>query len=62
MKYALKVKLGEGDWIYVTEDTRHCWDLRPLLFETFEQANQAAQVWRIQGKSDAVTVVEYLDE
>ena len=62
MKYALKVKLGEGDWIYVTEQTDHCWDLQPVLYETFEHAEQAAKVWRIQGKSDGVAIVEYLEE
>lgn len=62
MKYALMIDLGgNDDWIYVTEDTDHCWDLKPVLYENFSAADQAAQVWRIQGKDSKVKVVEYLE-
>ena len=57
--YALKIKIGQGDWLYVTEDTENCWDLQPQLYETFEQAEQAACVWRQKGKEMNVKVVKY---
>lgn len=60
MKYAVKVKLTEHDWIYVTEDLNRCdFELRPLLFETEEQAELFVQGWRIEGKEEAVQVVEF---
>jgi hypothetical protein len=39
--YAIMVKLIDGDWIYVVEDNENCWDLRPVLYKTFEQADQS---------------------
>ena len=58
--YAIMVCLdGEDDWIYVTEQTDNCWDLMPELYETFEQAEQAASVWRLKGKETNVKVVKY---
>jgi len=53
------VRMGDGDWIYVTEQTDNCWDLMPELYETFEQAEQAATVWRLKGKETNVKVVKY---
>ena len=53
------VKLIDGDWIYVVEDNENCWDLRPQLYQTFEQADQAASVWRLKGKEINVKVVKY---
>jgi len=33
MKYAVKIRLSDADWIYITKDTdRHCWDLEPETF------------------------------
>lgn len=62
MKYALMVKLGVDDWIYVTEsNTDKCWDLRPVLYDSFESANQAASIWRTQGTANC-KVVEFLQE
>ena len=57
--YAIMVKLIDGDWIYVVEDNENCWDLRPQLYQTFEQAEQAATVWRLKGKEINVKVVKY---
>lgn len=57
--YAIMIRMGDGDWIYVTEQTYNCWDLMPELYETFEQAEQAASVWRLKGKEINVKVVEY---
>ena len=34
--YAIMIRMGDGDWIYVTEQTYNCWDLMPELYETFE--------------------------
>lgn len=56
MKYALKVKIDDGDWIYVTEADENNWDNKPILYDSFEQANQAASVF----KAESVKVVEFL--
>lgn len=64
MKYALMINLGsdEEDWIYVTEGTsENCWDLRPVVYEDFQRAEQAASIWRNQG-TGKVKVVELLQE
>ena len=58
-KWAIKIRMGDDDWIYVTEQTDNCWDLMPELYETFEQAEQAASVWRLKGKEINVKVVSY---
>ena len=58
-KWAIKIRMGDSDWIYVTEQTDNCWDLMPELYETFEQAEQAASVWRLKGKEINVKVVKY---
>jgi len=57
--YAIMIRMGDDDWIYVTEQTDNCWDLMPELYETFEQAEQAADVWRLKGKEMNVKVVKY---
>lgn len=60
MKYAVKIMLAADDWIYITEDTHgKCWDLKPVLFETQEQAEDFAKSWRKRGKERYVKVVEY---
>ena len=44
--YAIKVMLAKDDWIYITEDTDgHCWDLKPQLFKTKKEAENAAKIW-----------------
>jgi hypothetical protein len=58
-KWAIKIRMGDGDWLYVTEDNDRCWDLQPQLYETFEQAEQAASVWRLKSKEINVKVVKY---
>jgi len=60
--YAIMICIdGQDDWIYVTEDTGKCdmWNFIVQTFETFEQANQAATVWRTKGKEMNVKVVKY---
>lgn len=60
MKYAVKVQLAVDDWIYVTEDRGQCeFDLRPVLFDSREAAEQFADGWRLKGREDGVKVEEY---
>ena len=60
MKYAIKVCLdGKDEWLYVTEYTRNCMDLVPVLFDDEESAENYAIILRIEGKADMVKVVEY---
>lgn len=60
MKYAVKVQLAVDDWIYITEDRGQCdFDLRPVLFDSREAAEQFANGWRLEGKEDGVKVEEY---
>ena len=56
-KYAIKIRLGEGDWLYVTEDTGKCMDMKVQLFDTEKDADSFADIWRTP-KSTA-KVVEY---
>lgn len=60
MKYAVKVQLAVDDWIYVTEDRGQCdFDLRPVLFDSREAAEQFADGWRLEGREGNVKVEEY---
>lgn len=61
-KYAIKLYSLDGDYIYITEDTNHCMDLRVQLFDTKEDADKFADTWRIRGKKDMIEVVEYVAE
>jgi hypothetical protein len=50
-KYAVKVCIDplNDDWIYVTEKTpesKNCWDLHPVLFESSLAAEDFADMWR----------------
>jgi len=49
----------EDDWIFVTEQTDYCWDLKPLLFEDANDAMDHAKTWEIPGKEENVVVVSY---
>ena len=49
----------EDDWIFVTEKTEHCWDLRPMLFDDVKIAMEVAQSWTLPGKEKNVVVVSY---
>ena len=61
MKYALMIKIGQGDWLYVTEGrSDNCWDPHPVMYENKQRAEHAATIWRNYG-SDC-KVVEYLRE
>lgn len=59
MKYAIKLYALDGDFIWITEDTKNCMDLKVMLFDTREQADDFANIWRIRGKENIVEVVEY---
>ena len=59
--YAIMVCLDEqeDDWIYITEQTEHCWDLKPVLFDEASDALAYSQQWVIPGKEKNVVVVSY---
>lgn len=45
-KYGIKVPLAVDDYIWVTEDTGRCdFDLRPVLYNTRNEAKKAAKIW-----------------
>ena len=50
---------GKDDWIFVTEQTEHCWDLKPMLFEDAELALTYARTFEVEGKEHNVRVVSY---
>lgn len=61
MKYAIMVCLNkqEDDWIYVTKQTDHCFDLKPLLFDDIHDALEHARSFEIPDKEENVVVVSY---
>ena len=58
-KYAIRIMLGADDWIYMTVDTGNCFDLVPMLFDTQDEAEEAAKIWHKQGRKPITEVVEY---
>ena len=61
MTYAVKIRLAEDDWIFVTKDTGgNCWDLTPETFADIKDAERFAETWRKRYKDNRyVKVVEY---
>lgn len=61
MTYAVKIRLAEDDWIFVTKDTGgNCWDLQPETFADIKDAERFAEIWRKRYKDNRyVKVVEY---
>lgn len=61
MAYAVKIRLSEDDWIFVTKDTGgNCWDLQPETFNDRKDAERFAELWRKKYKDNRyVKVVEY---
>ena len=59
MKWAIKIMLAADDWIYVTESDGTMFEVRPVLFDSFEDADKAATIWRIKGKEACVQVVNF---
>lgn len=60
MKYALMVQIdefGDDDWIYVTEDSLDGPCVK--VYNTSEEAEDAAEIWRLPGKERNVKVVTY---
>ena len=52
MSYAVMVCLdGKDDWIYITKQTKHCWDLQPELFEDASEAMEFAKTFQINLKT-----------
>ena len=63
MTYAVKIRLAEDDWIFVTKDTGgNCWDLTPETFADIKDAERFAETWRKRYKDNRyVKVVEYAE-
>jgi len=56
-KYAVKVMLSKDDWIYVTQPGESTmWEVRPMLFNTRELAEEHARIW---GNEDVARVVRW---
>lgn len=55
--YALRVWF-DGDWLFVSEGPID--ELRVCLM-TLEEAEEAAEAWRIEGHEEAIEVVLYED-
>ena len=63
MSYAVMVCLdGKDDWIYITKQTEHCWDLRPELFEDASEAMEFAKTFQIPDNPENVMVVDYYED
>ena len=50
---------GKEDWIYITKQTEHCWDLQPVLFDDVNEALTYSEQWVVPGKEQNVVVVNY---
>lgn len=63
MTYAVKIRLAEDDWIFITEDTGgNCWDLTPVTFDDIKNAERFAEDLRKSHKDKrGVKVVEYAE-
>lgn len=60
--YAIKLMLAADDWIYLTEPEGTMFEVRPVLFNTRELAEEHAKIWRLKGKEACVKVVRYRGE
>lgn len=58
MKYALKAHFNDG-WLYISEGPIE--ELRPMLFDTLEEAEKVAELWRIEDYEEKIEIVEYHD-
>jgi hypothetical protein len=60
MKYAIKIQLAADDWIFVTEPMGSMFEMYPMLYDTEQEAREAAEIWLKESKSENfVQVVEY---
>jgi len=61
MKYAIMLNaFSDDNWIYVTEDSLDGPCVK--MYNTSEEAEEAAEVWRLPGKERNVKVVTYKEE
>lgn len=44
-KYAVMIEVDHGEWMYLSEDNPFSYKSKPLIFDTREQAQQAASRW-----------------
>lgn len=60
MKYAIKIQLAADDWIFVTEPIGSMFEMHPILYNTEQEAWEAAEIWLKEGnRKNFVQVVEY---
>ena len=60
MKYAIKIQLAADDWIFITEKQGTMFELQPVLYNTEQEAWEAAEIWlKKEKRKDFVQVVEY---
>ena len=60
MKYAIRIQLAADDWIFVTEEQGTMFELQPMLYDTEQEAWEAAEIWlKKEKRKDFVQVVEY---
>lgn len=45
-KWAIMVELAPDDFIFITEDTGHCWDLRVKLWDDLDKALEHSKQWK----------------
>lgn len=57
--YAIRLYIGNADWIYLTDDTGSCTNLVVSTYETINEAKKVADQWKRQSKDLDVKVVEY---
>lgn len=58
-RYAIKIMLAADDWIYMTHPDTSCYNLAPVIFESKSDAEEALKMFKNQGKTPYVKVVEY---
>ena len=54
--------LSKDDWIYVTKPDGNMFEVKPVLFNSRQEAEEFAQTWRIAGKEAFVKVVRYREK
>ena len=58
-RYGVKIHLAHSDWIWMTENIGRCMDLIPVLFDSYEEAEVFANIWRLAGAEGNVKVELY---
>lgn len=63
MKYAIRFFLTDDEWMYLTEDTGECAELTPVVFDTVEEAEVEASLWRDRPfLENSVKIVEFNEQ